>query len=65
MLSLNRETPIRINRTAALVFVSTYVAQEPGTEPGGNILEQNIDFRSTEYRAKSFARHQWGPRLYF
>jgi hypothetical protein len=47
MLSLNRETPIRINRTVALVFVSRYVAQESGTEPGGNILEQIIDFRCT------------------
>jgi hypothetical protein len=56
MLSLNRETPIRINRRAALVFVSTYLAQEPGTEPGGNILGQNIDFKKHGYWVKSLLK---------
>jgi len=55
MLSLNRETPIRIYRTAALVFLSTNVTQGLGTEPRENILGQKIDFKSTEYRTKSFA----------
>jgi hypothetical protein len=46
---------LRSEISAALVSVSTYLAQEPGTEPGGNILGQNIDFKRHGILGQIFA----------